>query len=204
MGSIMDWRRTMTNLVAFMPRVDGPLVVELVEYLRNHEDIVMSINFGVWDFVSSGSDDDEPVLAVKSVRNSIPRDLFSALSRSRIPLKVILVEGQNPDIEKIMAQSMLLSSTGTGVYVRNYGWVTLPSRKINVDLRESAFIKSKKWRLDDDGEWRKRCRKCGEWKEPEGYSSSGRSVGHDPYRSTCKACDNKARTERNRAKARGA
>lgn len=197
----MDWRRFVVELIDFLPRVEGPLVVELVEYLRRKHNIFMAIDWEVWDFVGSGSEDDEPQVAVKSVRNIIPSDVFDSITRSPIPLKIILVEGANPNIERLSLQSTLLSAVGCGVYVRNYGWLTLPARKITVRNEETALIKSKKWRKDDDGVWRKRCRTCGSHKTTSEYYPSGKKWGIDPYRPSCKACENAARTARRRARA---
>lgn len=197
----MEWRAFILELIDFLPRVEGPLVVELVEYLRNKHEIFMAIDWEVWDFVGSGSDDDSPQVAVKSVRNIIPSDVFDSITRSTIPIKVVLVEGANPDIDRLSLQSTILSSVGCGVYIRNYGWLTLPSRKITIQNEESALIKSKKWRKDDDSVWRKRCRRCGERKTTSEYYPSGKKWGVDPYRPQCKACENAARAERRRAKA---
>ena len=197
----MDWRRLILDMIDFLPRVEGPLVVELIEYLRNKHDIFMAIDWGVWDFVGSGSEDDTPQVAVVSVRNIIPSDVFDTITRETIPLKIVLVEGANPNIERLSVQSTILSAVGCGVYVRNYGWLTLPARKIAIQNEEVALIKSKKWRKDEDSVWRKRCRKCGERKTTDDYYPSSQKWGVDPYRPQCKACENAARTERRRAKA---
>lgn len=187
------------NLIEFLPRIEGPLVVELIDYLRNHEGLTMTLDWGVWDFVSSTEGDEGvPQLAIKSVRNSIPSPTVEALSRSPIPLKLILVEGANPNIESLKAQGMLLSSSGVGVYVRNFGWVTLPSKRTYIAPEELALIKARKWRKNDDGEWVKRCRTCKSWKGVTEYYKIGGSKGVDPYRGQCRACENAARTERYR------
>lgn len=184
------------NLIGFLPRVAGPLVVELVEYLRDHEHLVCYIDWGEWDFLGSGPDEDLPTIAIKSVRNSIPRDLVSVLSRSLIPFKIILVEGENPRIEDLKAQGILLAAAGVGVYVRNYGWVTLPNYVKPIADEETRLIAASAWRKNDDGYWLKRCNSCGVEKTPRDFPRRGRDARRDPFKSVCKACD----AERKRSK----
>lgn len=155
----------------------------------------MAIDWGVWDFVSSGGESENPEVAVKSVRNTIPSDTIDAITRSPIPLKIILVEGQNPNLDRLMGQAILLSSVGCGVYVRNYGWLTLPSRRITVPDDDINFIKSKRWQKDPERGWIKRCRECGEHKTPDEYYQTGKTTGYDPFRHICKACDNSKRAK---------
>lgn len=190
MGAKMfPWKQVLMNLIAFLPRVEGPLVVELVEFLRNHENLICYIDWGEWDFIGSGEEDDLPQIAIKSVRNTIPRDLVSVLSRSLIPLKIVLVEGANPDIESLKAFAGLMAVSGVGIYVRNYGWISLPSFVPPFADADTRLAGAAAWRKNEDGQWLKRCTSCGVEKTPHDFPLRGRDARRDPYKSVCKTCD---------------
>ncbi len=190
MGSIMrEWKELLLNLIGFLPRVEGPLVVELIEYLRNHENMYCSIDWGEWDFVGGPSGQDSPQIAIKSVRNTIPRDMVSVLSRSIIPFKIVLVEGHNPRVDALKAYAWLMAPAGVGIYVRNYGWISLPSYVKPHDKDDERLMAASAWRKDEDGVWLKECSSCKIEKTPSDFPLRGRDARRDPYKSVCKVCD---------------
>lgn len=174
------------DFLAFTPRFEDPLVISFIEFARSRG-FSSRINFGFWDF-HVFSDTDEPLIAVKTVRNSITDAVLSRIVTDPTPTKVILMEGAEPNLQRLREQQLILSSTGTGVYVRSLGWRSLPGAR-TVDVVEDLQLKlAKRWSQDPDGIWRKACTKCGE-RQPQGdFYRSAYPGAKDPYRNICKSC----------------
>lgn len=188
----------------FVPSANVPLVISLVEELKS-AGYTVEIAWEHWDFLVYDHED-EPVMVIKTVKNSVRNDTISHLLVENAPIKVILVDGDRPDYEKLSTQRIFLASTGTAVYVRNVGWLSLPSHVPEVDTEELRFKLSKRWTKGKDGIWRKKCTKCGVWKTAEEYYRSAYRTAKDPYRNVCKECmifDEKLRWAAKKGKKRG-
>lgn len=194
----MDWKGLLFELINFLPRVEGPLVVELVEFLRNHEHVIMAIDWGDWDFIGSTEDAEEPEIAIKSVKNRISPSELEVISKSPIPVKVILVEGFTPNLPLLSSQAGLLAAVGVGVYVRDVGWLALPAYVPLLRDADALLARTKWWKKNAEGIWVKKCRYCRVEKTQDGFYRTGKDVGKDPYRGICKECDNARRVARQR------
>jgi hypothetical protein len=171
---------------AFTPALDLPLVVSFVTWCRSIG-LTPAVEFGNWDFlVYEGSK--EPLMAVKSIRNDVSDGLMARLVTEPAPIKVLLVEGAKPDLEHLRELTMAFAATGTGIFVRDVGWIVLPGRPMATKSDDLRFKLAPRWNQDPDGTWRKACSKCGELKTPEGFYRSQYRTSKDPTRHICKEC----------------
>lgn len=182
------------RLIEFLPRVEGPLVVELVEFLRAHEGLVCQMDWGEWDFVAVDEEGTE-MLGIKSVRNHLPKTTVEQVFRSLIPYKVFLVEGESPDFTLLSAHASLLSSQGVGIYVRNYGWVGIPHFRPKRAAPVDKLMFAPAWSQNPEGRWEKRCSRCKQKKTPNEFPFRGKDARRDPYKNICKVCDNERRRQ---------
>jgi len=174
------------DFLTFNPRPDDPLVVAFIEFARE-KGFSSSINFGFWDFLVSDHSD-EPQLALKTVKNGITESVLARLVVDPTPMKIVLVEGQNPMLERLEGLKIFLAQTATGLYVRGLGWLALPGSPLSGEIKDIQLKLSKRWSQDEDGVWVKACTRCGEIKPREGFYRSSYPHAKDPYRNWCKPC----------------
>lgn len=179
---------TREDFTSFDPPFDDPLVISFIDLARARG-FQTEISFGFWDFYLY-EDDDEPIIAVKTVKNKVTDATMERLVVDPTPFKVILLEGRAPAWKSIEAAKTFLAATGTGLYVRGVGWRTLPGEPA-VDVVSDLQLKlAPRWRQDQDGIWRKQCTKCGERKTTDDFYPSAYKTSRDPYRNTCVKCFN--------------
>jgi len=171
---------------AFIPAHGVPLVVSFVEFLRERG-LSTVIQFGFWDFLAFDHDDD-PLIAIKSVRNRVTGPVLGRMTTDPTPWKVLLLEGSNPAWSALEEQGLFLAATGTGVFVRNVGWRVLPGAAVRDDVQDLRLKLAPRWRQDPDGVWRKACTRCGERKGLEAFYVSAYKTAKDPRRNICIPC----------------
>lgn len=173
-------------LEAFAPHVGRPLIIEFVNYL--HESgYSTELSFGFWDFLVY-HDADEPVLAVKTVRNAPTEAQITKLVTDSTPSKVLLIDGPNPRVHQVKEQGAFLAATGTGAFVRGYGWVILPG-SANLEVVGDVRLRlSPRWLEQEDGSFLKACTKCGELLTVDDFYRNPYPTMTDPYRNVCKSC----------------
>lgn len=176
---------------AFNQSPDAPLVVTFVEFLRQRG-LTTEIQFGFWDFLAYDHAD-KPLVAVKSVKNRLTPPILARLVTDPAPLKVILMEGSYPNWSQLEAQKVFLAATGTGVYLRNVGWRSLPGAPAADVVPDLRLKLAPRWKQDPDGVWRKTCTKCGQRKGLDGFYDTNYPTGKDPKRHTCIPCYNAPR-----------
>lgn len=174
------------HLETFKPSDDVPLVISFVEMLRE-KGLTTEIAWDHWDFEVYNHEDD-PLMVIKTVKNRISQDTMTRLLVEKAPYKVILVDGDRPDYDQLVAQRVFLASSGAGVYVRGAGWVAKPSGKVPVEVDDLRLRLAKRWKRDELGVWRKACTSCGELKGTDGFYKSASRTARDPYRNQCKDC----------------
>lgn len=154
-----------------------------------------------FDYFDSYALDDSgtPRVAIKVIRNSMTSVLTKKLTQSSVPVKVVLVEGKRPAFVTFKGNSLFLSSTGTGVFVRNVGWVITPTRHDPDFQKEIRLKMSPRW-SKEDGVWLKTCTNCGARKEPDEFYKNPNKGMQDPTRNHCKVCTRKKQAERNARK----
>ena len=182
------------DLEAFAPRTDRPLIIEFVNFLHDRGYSVL-LSYGFWDFLVY-RDADEPILAIKTVRNAPTDAQITKLVTDEHPAKVLLVDGPNPRVVQVKEQGPFLASTGTGVFARAYGWVILPGTP---DLKQATDVRLRlapRWTQDSGGTWVKACSVCGEFLPQEAYYRAAYPTLKDPYRHQCKACYRARQRER--------
>jgi hypothetical protein len=170
----------------FFPSTNMPLIVSFVNHLTEN-DYTAVIEFGFWDFLVY-EDDGNPVLAVKSVKNSIMKDEIFSIATDKTPQKVILVEGEEIHYGRLESIRVFLASLGVGLFIRGFGWWTYPHYPLIVPPDDLAFKLSKRWTQDEEGFWVKKCTKCHKWKGPEEFYRRPQKTAKDPYRNICKGC----------------
>lgn len=171
---------------AFTPDHNTPLVVSFIQFLQQR-DLSTAIQFGFWDFLAYDHAD-EPLIAIKSVRNRVTDAVLSRMATDSTPWKVLLLEGANPVWAALENQSVFLAATGTGVFVRNVGWRVLPGTPIREQVEDLRLKLAPRWRKDPDDVWRKACTRCGTRQGLEGFYDAPYRTGKDPKRHTCIAC----------------
>jgi hypothetical protein len=176
------------DFLGFVPRNDEPLIIAFIDWIQ---DLGYSaeIAWDFWDFNVYG-DEDDPLMIVRTVRNTITDPVLNRLVTSRVPMKVILLEGPTPNLDRLDAQKLFLATTGTGVYVRGVGWRTLPGTPIAGTVEDLQLKLARKWRQRDDGVWVKQCSKCGVEKGTNDFYRSAYRTARDPYRNLCIPCFN--------------
>jgi hypothetical protein len=177
---------TRTDFLAFNPAFEDPLVVSFINLARS-QGYASEISFGFWDFFVYDHDD-QPQIALKTVKNAISDHVMAQLTVERTPMKVLLLEGGTPHLDQLEGQKLYLAATGTGVFVRNVGWITLPGTPLAPHVHDLQLKLAKRWSQDENGQWRKACTKCGEFKTPEGFYRSAYRTARDPYRNVCIEC----------------
>lgn len=184
------------DFLAFTPSFEAPLVISFIEMVHSRG-YSTQMDFGFWDFYVY-EDSEEPAMAVKTVKNRITRPQLSRLVADDVPLKVILIEGNHPAWAELEKQKLFLATTGTGVFVRNVGWRSLPGEPA-VDKVEDLQLKlAPRWSQRDDGVWVKTCTKCGKQKTQIDFYASAYKTARDPYRNMCKSCFTKQTADANR------
>jgi len=186
------------DLEAFAPRIDRPLIIEFVNFLHERG-YSARLTYGFWDF-EVFRDADEPVLAIKTVRNAPTESQITKLVTDETPAKVLLVDGPNPRAHQVLEQAPFLAATGTGVFVRAHGWVILPGTP---NLEHAANVRLRlapRWQEQPDGSFLKACSVCGEMLPPDAYYRAAYPTLKDPYRHQCKACYRAGQKERHAQK----
>jgi len=150
------------------------------------------ISFGFWDFyiwadVESG---DGPQIALKTVKNSITNAVLNRLVTEPTPLKVLLVDGGSPQMDRLDGQMAFIAATGTGVFVRNVGWRALPGRPSAGVVPDLKLRLAPRWQQNEHGVWEKACSKCGEFKTTNDFYPSAYKTARDPFRHICRDCWN--------------
>lgn len=174
------------DFMEFSPPENVPLVISFVEMMRS-KGLYVVMSWDNWDFLAY-KDTEEPVLAIKTVKNRISTDVLSRLMADETSFKVVLIEGDRVDLENLRSQRLFLASARVGVYVRRVGWLSLPSEDVRDDIEELRLKLSKRWKQGKDGVWRKQCRSCGEWKTADEFYRAHNRTAKDPYRNDCKEC----------------
>lgn len=177
---------TRDDFLGFSPDIKVPLVVSFVNLARE-KNLATSFSFDFWDFYVY-NESDKPLVAVKTVKNRVTPAILERVLVEKTPLKVILVEGQNPSFPNFDQSKLFLASTGTGLYVRNVGWVILPSTPKVETVQNLQLKMSRRWREKEPGVWVKTCTKCGKEKFPEEFYKSAYKTARDPYRNQCISC----------------
>lgn len=178
-----------SDLEAFSPFLDAPLVISFIEMARE-DGFATRIEWDFWDFSLYADElsDDPPDLVVKSIKNRVTSAQMGRLVVEPCPLKVFLVDGNRPKLEELRSQSVFFASTGTGVYVRDVGWLTMPHRPVIRDVQDLQLKMAPRWSQDVNGVWQKTCSKCGETKGLRDFYPSASSTARDPYRNVCISC----------------
>ena len=190
------------NLGDFTPDEGLPLVVSFVEMARQ-KGLSVVMSWDTWDFLGyEGSE--EPVVAIKSVKNRIHNDALTRFLGDPTPLKVVLIEGERPDWDDLHSKRLFLATARVGVYVRDVGWVTLPSETPKEAAQDLRLKLAKRWKQGKDGVWRKKCRTCQEWKTQDEFYLAHNRTARDPYRHDCKECMKLDMKLRQLAKRKGA
>lgn len=174
------------SLRDFKPSDRTPLVISLVEWVKSRG-FTVEIGWEHWDFLVYDHDE-KPILVIKTLKNRIPNTTLSRLLVEKAPFKVLLVDGDRPNLDNLTSRQVFLATSGTGVFVRGVGWVSLPSSNVQVDVEELRLKLAKRWSRGKDGIWRKQCTSCGQWKGVEDFYPSAYSTARDPYRNQCKEC----------------
>lgn len=179
---------TRDDFLAFAPRHEDPLIISFIEFSRQ-AGFSSEIEFGFWDFTLFDGDE-TPALVVKTIRNRVSPAVLSRLVTEPTPMKVLLVEGGTPQLDRLQEQAVFLAATGTGVYVRGLGWRSLPGTPVTDEVTDLKLKLARRWRRREDGTWEKACTKCGELKSPQHYYPSAYKTAKDPYRNICISCWN--------------
>jgi hypothetical protein len=175
----------MLDLKKFSPEKELPLAVSLLQYLH-------SLGYAAyvpWDYFDYYvSDGDSDVIALKTIRNGVSTSLERHLALTDIPTKLILVEGHNPAFEQFKSLALTLSMTGTGLYVRGYGWAVTPHVGKFRDLDPVRYKNAPRWTQQPDGVWLKACTNCGQLLPPELFYDNPNRTARDPKRNQCIPC----------------
>jgi hypothetical protein len=182
------------HYAAFSPRAETPLVVDFLS-LAAESGVTSRTDFGFWDFLGSRGPIDR-YMVVKTVKNRVTPALLKRVLSEKAPVKILLAEGRNPQIAGDDPRRLFLASTGTGLYVRDVGWVTMPGKPMAGSTEDIDLKLSRRWRKSSSGVWMKRCRKCGLERPPECFYRSSEPSSRDPYRSSCKDCARASRKSR--------
>lgn len=186
---------TLVNaLKGFHPRDIAPMLVDLASDLVD-SGYSVAVSFDFFD-VYAYDHADEPVLAVKIVKNKLSPEQMARLTVDKTPMKVVLVEGDRPDIEHFLGKSVFLASSGTGVFVRGVGWLSFPRMATRSDIEQLQYKMSPKWRHDEELGWLKTCRSCGLEKGPEQFYDSASPTARDPKRNFCRTCMSERQSSR--------
>lgn len=178
---------TRDDFHAFTPAFGDALVISFIDMIRSRG-YSTEVDFGFWDFFVFEHDDD-PVMAVKTVKNSITSPQLARLVADDTPLKVILIEGEYPNWSRLESQKLFLAATGTGVFVRNVGWRSLPGEPAADTVEDLQLKLAPRWK-QHEGVWVKACTACGEFKTQNDFFRSAYKTARDPYRHQCKSCFN--------------
>lgn len=177
---LKDW------FLEFSPRHSVPLIVEFISFAKE-KGFSSGIRFDSWDFELYDSSE-SPVMVVKSIKNRITPKNLEQILREETPMKVFLAEGANFSDENLAGNRVFLATTGAGVFVRGRGWLVLPGRPSMEEIGDLRLKMSKKWHQDEEGNWWKKCSKCGNSYPPRGFYRNYRNNTRDPYQARCKAC----------------
>lgn len=174
------------NMFEFEPTHTMPIIVQFIDFLHERG-YSTKIDFDSWDFLVYDKDD-EPFLAIISVKNKLPKKLHRTILATQIPYKIIFVEGNLPDMISLGASRLLLQHTGTGIFVRDVGWVALPYIHKTFEIEDLNLKLARKWHKDENGVWKKKCSRCKKEKGIEHYYKQSNPNLTDPYRPWCKEC----------------
>ena len=174
------------ELEGFMPYIGTPLVISFVEMARSLG-YSTEIGWDFWDFYLY-EHQDRASMVVKTMQNHVTSDQLSRIMVEKTPLKVLLIDGARPKFKELEGQKLFLAATGTGVYVRNVGWLTYPSSPVLETVEDLQLKLAPRWNLDSDGIWRKTCTGCGVRKEQKDFYKAASRTARDPYRNQCVSC----------------
>lgn len=178
----------MLDLKNFTPKFSVPLAVSFVQQLYD-SGYRIKPSFDYFDYYVG--DDTGTKIAVKTIKNGISASLRRKLVTTSTPMKVLLVEGENPAFEQFKSLSIFLAQVGTGVFVKNVGWVVLPRTTDQAMIEPLRFKIAPRWRevqVGDDTEWRKTCTSCGRELNPDDFYDNPNKTAKDPKRNQCIDC----------------
>ena len=173
------------DIEEFSPRFALPTTVEFLNFMAERG-FSSRVADEIFDFyVLDGNND--PYVAVKAVKNRISKHIRRKLTTTRVPYKVIVYEGAKPKFSEIDASRIFYAATGTGVFVRNVGWLVKPKSANHVELTEIRYKMAPRWHFLD-GAWWKTCTSCGVDKNPDEFYDAAYATQGDPKRNICKTC----------------
>jgi hypothetical protein len=169
---------------------DTPLLISFANHLKDWGYSV-EIDYDNWDLLAY-KESDEPDIAVLTVNKSLRPNQIRNIAQGEGPSKVVLVEGDDLELDDKIAMKLFMAQINVALYFRNLGWVSYTDEHRKLGFRDWNYRLLRHYRQDEDGTWNKACYGCGAFQPLTEYYRRPFSQGtaRDPYRNLCKTCWN--------------
>lgn len=167
---------------------DTPLLISFANHLKNWG-YTVEIDYDLWDLLAF-KEADEPDIVVLTTKTGIKGNQLRNLASQDGPNKVILVEGDDLNLDDKVAMKLFMAQVNVALYMRNLGWVTYSDEHRELGFRDWNFRMMRKYQRDDNGVWHKACNTCGAIQPISEFyrRPSTQGSARDPYRNVCKTC----------------